>query len=94
MNDEPKQQYEYIMVACPACGSVNRKVRRACRYCEGAPGVRKRIAVPTESTEELWEQARYDEARLKEYVTTGNLPLDGQERVMATVDALTEERSE
>lgn len=51
------QKYEYITVACPACGSANRKVRRACRYCEGAPGVLKRVPVVEETTEELWEQA-------------------------------------
>lgn len=84
-------KYEYILVACPACGSTNRKVRRACRYCEGAPGVRKRVPVAEETTEELWEQARYDEARLKAYIVDGVLPLDGQERLQAHVSALTEE---
>jgi hypothetical protein len=64
MNETPKQQYEYVMVACPACGSVNRKVRRACRYCEGAPGVRKRVPVVEETTDELWEQANQLEAQV------------------------------
>lgn len=58
-------KYEYIMVACPACGSTNRKARRACRYCEGAAGVMKRVPVVEETTDELWEQAQADEARLR-----------------------------
>jgi hypothetical protein len=57
-------KYEYITVTCPACGSVNRKVRRACRYCEGATGVLKRVPVVEETTEELWEQASQLEAQV------------------------------
>lgn len=75
---------EWITIDCPACRNVNRKARRACGFCDGTGTAKKRVPIPEESVEELMEQAREDEARLKHLLTGEPAPLsivmDGQAR--------------
>jgi uncharacterized OB-fold protein len=36
---------EWVEVACPQCGNLNRKARRACRYCQHTGKVLKSVPV-------------------------------------------------
>lgn len=67
-----KPNTEFVRVDCPACGNVNRKARRACKFCDGSGNVRKSIKAAT--TEELLREAEED-ALLIQAAIDGELKL-------------------